>query len=371
MSAKDLNQIWLEKMLSSSLMASIRIENYEIKFPSRLQGFLSDIFFVDINYIINGLKKNSNLVFKLLPSKKELADFVENGSLAEREVKFYKFSSSDAFQRVWKASSVEHLIPKVLYADVNKSAVTIVMDDLRDHNYELVITRDGSSLKETIAIARSAGLVHAAGVSYHQEHGCFPVPSRENTDFYDQFLIPNLKTLAKIYSHKPISTVFSELEFVTKEMRATPDRHPLFNTVIHGDLWAGQSLFSPNREEVCLIDWQFCTSGNPVIDLQALFFMSTDPQVLEESLDEILSEYWSSFSGALEKESVECPVSWQQFRDNVERLWIYGFVFLAASIHDFLDGDSISNKRINGYLDFLAKRNVFHSFLKTAKEQSS
>ncbi|XP_047737575.1 uncharacterized protein LOC108675333 isoform X2 [Hyalella azteca] len=364
-SVDNLSKSWLEKMLSSYHRQSVFLENYELDIPSKTQGFLSDIFFLKTTYYLTGIKESTNLVVKLLPSKKELINFIKEGYLAEREVKFYEFSVSEVFQRVLTASPICHLIPKIYYSAVNESSVTLVMEDLRDYNYEPVIVRDGSDLQQTVAIVRSAAVVHAAGVLYRIENGSFPDLQSVDKKFYDEILKTNLKYLASRYAGKPIANVFSQLIELTNEMYIYTARYPLFDTIIHGDLWAGQSLFSSNRESVCLIDWQFCAVGNPVIDLQGQFFMSTDPVVLDTNLEEILKQYWSSFNDVLSRENVASPCTFQEFSECVDKLWICGFFYLAVSIHDFIDGGNISDKRLDGYVEFLSKRRILESFLES------
>lgn len=364
--SSELSKQWLQNMLHLYSKSDVELHEYKITIPDRKDGFLSEICYVNIHFSVSGEIKKSNLVFKFLPSDDELQSFIKSGGLAEREVSFYKFSQSDVFQSVIKDGRVSCLVPDVLYCSLQQSALTIVMADVREAGYRQVVRPDGSSLVETIAALRSAALVHAAGLLYHRHHGCFPVTARQDNDIYDQYLIPNLKYLANWCKDEALSEKFLRLVPLATQMLTCPDHNPLFNTVIHGDLWAGQAMFSNTDTSsfACLLDWQFCRVGNPVLDIQAMFLMSTDPTVLETHLNEVLLAYWNTLKTSLEDQDMQCPVTFEQLNENVERLWMFGLVFLATSIQSFLVGQKISNTRLKKYIDFFLDRNgVFSMFL--------
>lgn len=362
-SAKNVSKEWIQRMLSFYFKTKVEVLKFNSKLPSNTQGFLSEISFLSVEYCLNNEIKSSKYVFKFLPTEDDLLSFIHQGGLAKREVDFYRFAQSETFKSVCEASAIKRLVPTVLYSCLDQSALTIVMEDLREDNYELVLNRDGSTLVETQAALCAIAHVHAAGIIYQQKHGRHELDVPTDNSFYDQFLIPNLKFLADradIDSQRQ-KNMLHLIQF-TEQMRMWPLRYPLFDTVIHGDLWAAQTLFSPNRTAACILDWQFSTIGNPVIDIQAMFFMSSDPVALDEHLEEVLFAYWRTFSDCLKKHEVKCPVSYNQFKSNVENMWICGFMFFAVSIHDFIKGDSISEKRLEGQLQFLEKRDVFSNF---------
>ena len=140
-------------------------------------------------------------------------------------------------------------------------------------------------------------------------------------------------------------------------------RYPLLKTVIHGDLWAGQLLNTEDEKKAYIIDWQFCRVENPVLDIVAMFFMSSNPEVLEQHVDELLLCYWDALNRPLQSAGITLNVNYEEFRKNVDNLLMFGFAALAASIHDFIQGCSISEKRMLGIIDFMEKRDVFKKFL--------
>lgn len=340
-------------------------------------------------------RENCRLVFKFLPHDPALISFLDNGDLAEREVEFYKFMSSSEFQDV----GVEVPVPEVYYASYTKDAITLILRDLNQDDYGSVIIRDGSSLDQTKTAFRAIASVHAAGYLYLQRYGKqtgLKTLAREfKTEFYEEFFQQNMKTLVDMYKGTSLSEIFEALIPLSAEIRATSHQNPFIETVVHGDLWAGQLLYSQDQQFASIIDWQFCHLDNPVGDIMSMFFMSTDPRVLENHLTEILEDYWTTFCNILtvgggnttetgrvwkvgvkdhegsrnilltEKENSTChdSVGLEELVANVEEMWMFGFMFLTVSLHDFMNGDNLSRDRLDGALTFLEKRAVFRRFL--------
>lgn len=340
-------------------------------------------------------RENCRLVFKFLPHDPVLITFLNNGDLAEREVEFYKFVCSSEFQNI----GVKVPVPEVYYASYTKDAITLILRDLNQDDYGSVIIRDGSSLDQTKTAFRAVAAVHAVGYLYLQRYGkqtgLSTLAKEFKNEFYEQFFQPNLKTLVDMYKGTSLSEIFKALIPLTAEIRATSSRNPFLETVIHGDLWAGQLLYSQDQQLASIIDWQFSHLDNPVSDIMSMFFMSTDPCVLENHLLEILEDYWTTFCSILkvgggnttetgrvwkvgvkdqkrnrnapltekENSTSQDSVGLEDLAANVEEMWMYGFMFLTVSLHDFLNGDSISRDRLDGTMTFLEKRGVFRRFL--------
>lgn len=365
---KDITQEWLEKMLSLKKGRTITVNFWSSILPKERVGFLSEIAFVTVQYTArSGEKEECKLVFKFIPQDPKLVQFLENGGLIKREIQFYQFVNSPEFQDICTKTGIIPPVPEVYYASCTDSAVTIVLQDLSVDQCKSVIVRDGSTLSQTKTALQAMALIHGAGILYlqkHQERGPLsPLAEEFKTDFYEQFIGPNMKTLTEMYANSSLSKIFKAMIPITKHIRSATKRHQLFRTVVHGDLWAGQLLYSADERSVSIIDWQFCQLGNPVIDIMSMFFMSTDPQVLEEHLEDIMQDYWGVLCRVVKAGGSEVGVTFEQLMANVEEMWMAGFMFLAVSLHDFLSSDTISQKRLLGAFTFLEKRGVFAKFL--------
>lgn len=365
---QEIDQQWLEKMLSLKFGCSVTVNFWTSALPRGRQGFLSEIAFVKVMYTVKDSEEGEiQLVFKFLPQDTNLKSFLSNGGLAKREVDFYQFTSTPEFQEICHKIGVTLPIPEAYYAGFTEEAITIVLRDLSMDKYKSVIVRDGSSLSQTKTALKAVALIHAAGVIYIQKHkqddGLGALAAEFSTDFYDQFFLPNLNTLSEMYEGSSLAKTFRALIPVTKQIRSTCKRCPLLNTIVHGDLWAGQLLYSDDESLASVIDWQFCHVDNPVSDIVSMFFMSSDPKILEENLDEVLKSYWHTFSETVRAGGASVDITLEQLMANIEEMWMYGFMFLAVSIHDFLNGNNISESRLFGAFSFLENKGVFKRFL--------
>lgn len=373
-SGDEINQIWLEAMLSEKYTSTVAVHSWSSRIPSGREGFLSEITFVTVKYSIdNSSEISSELVFKFLPQDPSLVKFLSNGGLAKREVEFYQFVNSSEFKSICNRNKLVVPIPEVFYAGYTDEAITIVMHDLSVDKYKSVIIKDGSSLSQTKTALQAVALIHAAGILYLQKHGqgdgLISLAAEFNTDFYDQFFLPNLKTLEEMYKGTSLSDTFKNCIPLTKQIRSTCRRRPLVNTIIHGDLWAGQLLYSSDEALASIIDWQFCHIDNPVSDIMSMLFMSSDPKILEENLYDLLESYWNTLYQTVEAGAGNLDIGLEQLNTNIDDMWMYGFMFLVVSIHDFLNGDNISHYRMTGAFRFLEKKGVFRRFFEEFRSQ--
>lgn len=365
---REINQKWLEEMLSQKYESPVTVHSWSSTLPRGREGFLSEIAFVRVKHSIKCNNEiETQLVFKFLPEDPSLVKFLSNGGLAKREVEFYQFVNSSEFKDICSKNNVNIPVPEAFYASYTEDAITIVLRNLSVDKYKSVIIRDGSTLSQTKTALHSIALIHAAGILYLQKYGqsdgLASLAAEFNTDFYDQFFLPNLKKLEEMYKGTSLCKVFRDFIPLTKHIRSTSRRNPLINTVIHGDLWAGQLLYSDDETLASVIDWQFCHIDNPVSDIMSMFFMSSDPKILEENLDDILESYWDTLSNTVQAGGGSLDITLEELMANVNDMWMYGFMFLTVSIHDFLNGDNISDERLKGVYRFLEKKGVFKRFL--------
>ncbi|XP_045604607.1 uncharacterized protein [Procambarus clarkii] len=367
-SYKEIDQQWLKLMLSKKFGCSIYVHSWSSTLPEKREGFLSEIAFVNVKYTAKGSNEcETQLVFKFLPQDADLMRYLANGGLARREVEFYQFAISPSFQEMLQKCGLVLPIPEVYYTGYKEDAVTIVLRDLSVDKYKSVIVKDGSTLAQTKTALQAVAVLHAAGVLYLQQNGkdnaLSYLATEFKTNFCDELFISNLKVLARMFKESSLADTFSSLIPLVKHIHSTPQRYPLLYTIVHGDLWAGQLLFSDDESTVSIIDWQFCHIGTPVSDIMSMLFMSSDPKILKENLGEVLENYWCTFYKVVTAGGASVEVSLEELSANVEEMWMYGFMFLAVSIMDFLNGDSISDYRVDGALRFLEKKGVFKKFL--------
>ncbi|KAK7078113.1 hypothetical protein SK128_025517 [Halocaridina rubra] len=366
---EDVNQQWIERMLTPKFGASITVQSWSYRIPASREGFMSDIAYLHILCCTaEGQQKNLRLVLKVLPKDKDRRQFMIRGGLDKREIYFYNFIMSKEFQVICSDIKLVLPVPDVYYAGYVENAVTLVMGDLSFKKFKSVIIPEGTTLNQTKIAFQALGRIHAAGLIYINKYGekcsnLAEVASVFNNDFYDEFFVPNLETMIKMYKNSPQEEIIKALVPKTKEMIYLRNRYPLLKTVIHGDFWAGQLMYSDDESEAIVIDWQYCSINNAASDILSMFFMSCSPHILEYHLDEVLKSYWNSLQAVMEAAAVAINVTYEEFRENIENLWLYGFMMIAISIHDFLGAGNLTHERLHGYIDFLYRKGVFAKFI--------
>ena len=360
---------WLQEMLSAKYQAKVQVLNWICDSPTKREGFLSEIRFLDIHYkVSNESDTKKKFVFKFLPNSTDLRKFMILGELNKREVNFYKFASSKTFKDVFDKSGIPYPIPPIFYSAEDGNDLTIVTENLSTYGYKTIIIRDGSTFEQTMVAFESLAVIHAAGIlSLKNNESNLGIKTGYDTDFFDELFIPNLKTLSEIFKDTELSQVFLDMIPHTKFLRTNKYDHCLIHTIIHGDLWAGQCLFSEDEKSACVLDWQFCEFGNPSLDIATMFFMSTNPEVLENRFDSLLKAYWSKLTKTLDEFEHKISFSYEEFAENVEKNLLYGFVNITVSLSDFQSSDNISDKRLKGYMQFLQKRKFFEGIMKQLK----
>ncbi|KAL7638677.1 UNVERIFIED_CONTAM: hypothetical protein RMT77_011249 [Armadillidium vulgare] len=355
---------WLKQVLSDYHKKPCDILSFNLETRSEREGFLSEIAYIEVELKLGEKIISESLVAKCMPNVPDTKTFVLNGNLAKREVDFYKLSKSEVFQSlIVNDAKTSSIIPEVLFSEFKHDNLTILMKNMKSLNYKTMMDKDGSNLDQTLKILSSIAIVHAAGLSYFKKYGNYGIEKYTDFSFYDQYLSSNIETLSKMFAHNELCKVFKQLIPFSNTIRDFPKKYPLFETVVHGDLWTAQCMFSKDEKDVLILDWQFCNINNPVVDIMGMLFMGSNPAVLEENLNKVLNSYWQAFISNLKKNDVAIPCSYEDFVENIECHWMTGFLYIAVSLHDFLGEDNISFKRLEGLMNFLHKRKVFTKFL--------
>ncbi|KAG7155586.1 uncharacterized protein LOC121854804 isoform X1 [Homarus americanus] len=363
-SEKQLNKQWLENLLLHKHGSPVTVLSWHCVLPSSREGFLSEIAYVKVIYANQSVKETEKkLVFKFLPQDFESRKFVLKSGIVKREVAFYKLLNSPECGEICQRSGIVLPVPECYFASYAEDCMTIVMQDVSVDHYKTVIVKEGSTIIQTKAAVKAIALVHAFGYVYLKHGSCKKhldaITETVDVDSLDEDFIPNLQTLASMYEGTPTADTFRALMPLTKALHDYPLRYPLFNTILHGDFWAGQLLFSDDESKAIIIDWQFCNIGNPVCDIMSMFFMSSDIYMVAHHLEEILSDYWYTLTRALEDNKMKVDFTFDHLMANAEELWISGFVNLGCSIHAFLPAGNITEKRLKAAVQFLEDRGVF------------
>lgn len=105
-----------------------------------------------------------------------------------------------------------------------------------------------------------------------------------------------------------------------------------YKTMIHGDLWTAQIMFSQNSDgspkQAKILDYQTINPGHPATDIWMLVYGSTDSDFRKNHFQECLESYFSVLSDYM---SPLVDVSFQEFQTEVEERRFPGPYLYAVS----------------------------------------
>lgn len=365
-SGQEISQCWLEKVLSHKLATDMKISSWTVKSPETREGFLSEIRFVRVLYSPSkGMKQEANLVVKLLPQTASELQVVKGGQLAKREVEFYRYTSSEAFITFCQKSGLDNPVPDVFWADSTDDKVTIILQDLTANGFKLFVVPEGNSLVEMKCILRSVAAVHAAGVGSNQVCQLKVLGNPFDPKYFEELVTSGLQMQIELFEGTPTATSLMSLKKFPLEMIETWQRHPLIHTIVHGDLWTPNAMFSADKNWACIFDWQFAYIGNPMADIATLLLCSGDPCVYNDYLMDVLGCYWETFDQALKNNNILLDISFEDMLHNLEKMWMHGFMVASAWTTCNMENGKITKERVRAVASFLEKRGVFNNFLKS------
>ncbi|XP_042875024.1 uncharacterized protein LOC122255178 [Penaeus japonicus] len=361
-SEKDLSTSWLEKLMTMKLKRDVRVTSWTARVPEEKDGCLSEISFVHVEYQdSSNQSKKQSLVFKFMPRDKHLIEFMKCGNLARKEIEFYKLVATEDFQLFCERTGLRHPVPDVYWSFMKDDLLTLVMHDLSTDDFRVDIPLEGNHLLQTKATLHSIAVIHAWGIASLKKYGkgFFNVPSK--ADFLGDFFTNGLEKQIEIFQGTPTEQTLKAIQPLSEDLIKM--RSPFFDTVIHGDLWAGNVLFSPDDATAAIIDWQFACVDNPACDLVTMLLISSHPEVLRRHLTEVLESYWQALTNDLRVNGAAVEATLQDLMDSVEEMWMYGYMFYTVSLIEMMANEKTNVDRLRCIVTFLEERGAFKKFL--------
>ncbi|XP_045128163.1 uncharacterized protein LOC123514358 [Portunus trituberculatus] len=363
-SPAEVTQAWLEQVLRHKLGSSLKLNSWSVKLPETKSGYMSEVCFIQAYFSIRegAPEEKLSLFVKFMPYEKVLLDVMKNCQLADREVGFYKHAFSREFNDFCETSGVHHPVPEVYWAGLEDSKMTIVLQDLCSDGLRLSAPVEGNSLKQIKCVLATVAVIHGSGIAtiQKQERHAWDIPLR--IYHLKNYIVDGINKQIKIFEGTPTVNTLKALLPLTSELFSVEDKHPFLKSIIHGDLWTANVMFSQDDQHACIFDWQFCRVGNIVCDIMTLLLVSAEVSCYTEHLTEILECYWKCLEQSLQSNGVTVDVSFQDFVHNFESMWIYGYTLFCAGIPDLLKSH-ISEDRVRAVVYFLEERGVFKNFL--------
>uniref|UniRef100_A0A0P4W9V9 CHK kinase-like domain-containing protein n=1 Tax=Scylla olivacea TaxID=85551 RepID=A0A0P4W9V9_SCYOL len=364
-SPAEITHAWLEQVLRHKLGSSLKLTSWSMKLPETRNGYMSEVCFIQVCFSTREEtpEDKRSLFAKFMPCyEKTLLDIMKNCHLAEREVEFYKHTFSKEFREFCDASGLHHPVPEVYWAGLEDSKITIILQDLCSDGFRLIAPAEGNSLKQIKCVLATVAVIHGSGIATIQKQGKRAWDISLDISYFKNYVVDGINKQIKIFEGTPTVNTLKALLPLTSHLFSVEEKHPFLKSIIHGDLWTANVMFSQDDQDACIFDWQFACVGNIVSDITTLLLMSAEVSCYTEHLTEILECYWKSFEQSLQKNGVTVDVSFQDLVCNVELTWMYGYSFVCASLPGLLK-TNITEDRVRAVVQFLEKREVFKNFL--------
>ncbi|XP_076047613.1 uncharacterized protein LOC143029088 isoform X2 [Oratosquilla oratoria] len=364
-SLEELSTTWCEQLLSYYYKIKVIVKHWNGKSPKFREGYLSELAYVDITYVYEKEEeeRNEKLVFKFLPSTKDAFSFVNDHHLAIREIKFYNFFFCKDMKSICQDIRTELPVPEVLYSHMTSNAMTLVMKNLCPEGYSCINPKEGLELTELKVYIKYLAVIHAFGIIFKLRRGSEAMEEilndpPFNNNFTNDLVKKGFVYLAKL--HKGSLRADKLLQWCSqwRYLRDLPWNNMIWQTCCNGDFWTNNVMYNREQGKVKILDWQLGCFGNPVGDISELFLMSTNPTVFEEHLYEILGIYWDSYVNTLKKADITPEGTFTDLMECLEKLWLYGFMMLVASIEDFTSNGAITDSRLLKVVDFMDRKGL-------------
>lgn len=161
-----------------------------------------------------------------------------------------------------------------------------------------------------------------------------------NDAAFDTFYLTSLDALTVQISTWPNFECYaSKLRRLRRNLlergrQAFDPRPGQFNTLIHGDMWVNNSMFTYDThtgrpDRMMLVDFQFCCWASPTIDLHYFFNTSLKEELRLHGQDELVQYYHSTLVDTLAKLKFRGPIpSLHAFHMEFMQSAFYGLYFV-------------------------------------------
>jgi len=316
---------WLQNKLESSL-GEFNIKN--IKRIGLGNGALSKIFQVQTS--------NKSLIVK-----KSLPDDDINNLLKPflRESKTYKLFNEHYLK-------INECIPKHYYSEYNyDNGGLVIIEDLTEYNARTSNALKGLDIGEIKAALKSIATIHSLYAGIRNNQRCNSPLNEWLLTEQDLGLQKILEDALQItngiikeqysYSFSKNTSKILEKISVQKELKKSIGKSKLVS-VCHGDLWSNNIMYYKRIEKTELlafiIDWQFTTWGNPLIDVAFLIISSLETAQRKNEEQNLLKYYYQKL---IETEAKNLDYKFVDCQEDYHNALRYGALMTMANLQTF------------------------------------
>ncbi|KAJ6636145.1 hypothetical protein Bhyg_14732, partial [Pseudolycoriella hygida] len=341
-----LNQQFLEKSIRKhSKRDTIFIQSFSIV-PATAKGenFASAMFRVKVSYHFGDEeKRNESFIIKTESDDGVL--LLNDLNVYEKELEMYEQILPKLRRLLDNAGHNGELFAATMYVSFSKKA--IVFEDLAQKAYKIPSSKSGMDMIHTKVFLKKLAKFHATcAVLEEQQPGVFKnfqngketndphqtqssngkinlnkqtvgtllwsditgMLNRSTTTFHQMYLNMLSTIISVISTWKDYDYYVDKLtklrgNLIEKGRRAYDPKPHHFNTLIHGDMWVNNTMYTYNAnnepEKMMLVDFQYCCWTSPTIDLHYFMNTSLRNELRLNHQEELLQIYHSELARML------------------------------------------------------------------------
>ncbi|XP_015191650.1 PREDICTED: uncharacterized protein LOC107074598 isoform X2 [Polistes dominula] len=286
------------------------------------ENFGSLIVAVTVNFIENFSSNTMNLVVKLPPESPHLLDLFNCPLTFKKELKFYS-DVVPVFADIYRSLNVknEFFVPRFIGGrlglknpDKFDSQAAIILENLKLSGYTVEDRIMGMDLDHIKFGVQKLAEFHAMTIGLRIKR----------RDFFENTVLPTLippaneaamkgvmdminkahETLKRIEEAKPyLESIEATLK--SNNMDNVINKEDLWATIVHNDFWVNNMLFrhdaSGNIIDLKMVDFQLCIYSYGIEDLIFFLLSSSNKEVLDNNLDDMIDLYYDTFIDVLKK----------------------------------------------------------------------
>ncbi|KAK4874387.1 hypothetical protein RN001_013747 [Aquatica leii] len=285
----------------------------------------------------NGVQSASLIVKRLLENEL-VQKFNEEMGFFSCEFSIYRC----ILPMIEKLGLKEKIAPKKYYASMEPENI-IVIQDLSALHYKMANRQEGLNLEHCLLAIKKLAYFHAFSLALYEKYpktmDQFNKGMLSKTEAFEQYFSTVYQGTVNACKREPCLQKYYDK--INKDMKeklfSSVRRDSKFNVLNHGDFWCNNLMFQYNAngslEDVLFVDFQVSVFASPLYDLHYFIATSTNLEVKEKHIDEIVYYYYNELVKNVKilKTTVTVP-SWKDFEKEFCNKAYMGFTSLIIGL---------------------------------------
>lgn len=322
----------LEGLLKQSLGPDLKIKHVTWKhLTDPGENFGSLILAVTVSITENSSLNTLNIVVKLPPKSAYLIDLFNSPLTFKKELYFYSdivpalidlYRKSDLHEQELNNFAPRFFGGRLGLKNPNEfdSQAAIILENLTSSGYSVQDRIMGLDLEHVKFAVKELAKLHAMIIAL----------KTKRRDFFENIVLPALKPPANETAKKCVMDMIQKahtdikcieaakpyLDDVEKTLHCENDEgnnsnqlEDLWATLVHNDFWVNNMMFchdiSGRITGMKIVDFQLCIHDYGVNDLIFFLISSSNKEVIDNNLDEVIDLYYNFFINILNKLGVD------------------------------------------------------------------